>query len=390
MANKKVFIDLGHGGNDPGACGNGLRESDIVLSVGLRVKYHVQRHNVDVMLSRESDKTVSLAERTDMANRWGADAFLSIHCNSAASIAAYGIETFCYQFRYIALANKVHARLLEDGTLYYTNRGVKEGNFHVVRESSMPACLVEMAFISNERDAQLLINRQEQYAIAMAKGLLDYLGIAWRDETVTPPSQPNGEIYRVRKSWSDSASQKSANNVLEYAIAECKKHPGYSVFNSKGVAVYTNGGAPTPAPKPPKPSKPSKTKVDVFYKFDNLPWVKNLQDDAGLRGVSARNLYAYPSRGEVLFRVAAVNKGYYPWVQNYKTPSGHYDFAGNGVPIDRIQMKLRGLSGYSIRYRVRLVDGTLLPWVTNCNDINSDGYAGIRGRAISNIEMEII
>ena len=385
----KAWIDDGHGGNDPGAVGNGLRECDINLFVGKRVRYHLVRHGVLVNSSRETDKTVGLSDRPRMANNWGANVFVSIHCNSA-SFTAYGIETFCYQFQYRALADKVHNRIIENKSLYYANRGVKSADFCVLRESNMNACLVEMAFISNERDAQLLRNKQEEYAIAITRGILDYFGLAWKDEgQSSKPStpQPSGELYRVRKSWADASSQLGAYSVLQNAKDACKV--GYSVYDSKGNVVYTNGGSqPTPQPKPPV--QPSKSKVDVFYKFDNLPWVCNLQDNAGLRGVSARNLYVYPSRGEVLFRVSSVNRDYYPWVQNYKVSNGHYDFAGNGIPIDRVQMKLRGLDGYSIRYRVTLVDGTLLPWVTNCNDINGDGYAGIRGRAISNIEVEII
>lgn len=384
MANRKAFIDLGHGGDDVGALGNGLRECDINLAVGLRVKYHLGRHNVDIMLSRETHKTVSLQERTRMANNWGADCFVSIHCNSATNISAYGIETFCYKFAYRSLGDSVHARLLADKTLYYTNRGVKEGDFHVVRESNMSACLVEMAFISNERDAQLLRNKQEEYAIAITKGILDYFGLVWKDEVVaTLPTQ--NELYRVRKTWNNAASQIGAYSVLENAKANCPV--GYSVYNSKGVVVFTKEilSTPTPAPTPTPVVKPVKEKIDIFYKFDNLPWVRNLQDNAGIRGVNAKNLYIYPSKGEVVFRVSPVNKEYYSWVQNYKTGSGNYDFAGNAVPIDRIQMKLKNLSGYSVKYRVTLTNGKVLPWVYNDSD-----YAGIRGSAISNIEIEIV
>lgn len=375
---KKAFVDLGHGGNDPGACGNGLRESDIVLAVGLRVKYHLLRHDVEVMLSRESDKTVSLAERTNMANRFGADALASIHCNAAIE-TAYGIETYCYQFKYRALADKVHGKLIENKSLYYANRGVKQADFHMLRESNMDAALVEMAFISNERDAQLLRNMQEEYAIAIAQGILDYLGIAWVNENASKPE--NNELYRVRKTWADAASQKGAFSVKEYAIAECKKHSGYSVFDSKGNVVYSNGGSQTSQHEP----TPSKRKIDSFIKVDGYPWVKNLEDYAGVFGIPVKNFYAYPSEEEILFRVSPVNRDYYPWVQNYRTSTGRYDFAGNGVPIDRVQMKLRGLSGYRIKYRVHLLNGDWLPWVYDDTD-----YAGIRGKTIDAIETEIV
>lgn len=130
---------------------------------------------------------------------------------------------------------------------------------------------------------------------------------------------------------------------------------------------------------------PSKRKIDSFIKVDGYPWVKNLEDYAGVFGIPVKNFYAYPSEGEILFRVSQVNRDYYPWVQNYKTSTGYYDFAGNGVSIDRVQMKLRGLSGYRIKYRVHLLNGDWLPWVYD--DTN---YAGIRGKTIDAIETEIV
>lgn len=137
--------------------------------------------------------------------------------------------------------------------------------------------------------------------------------------------------------------------------------------------------------KPTLPPTQSKKKIDSFIKVDGYSWVKNLNDYAGVFGVPVKNFYAYSSEGEILFRVSPVNRDYYPWVQNYRTSTGYYDFAGNGVPIDRVQMKLRGLSGYRIKYRVHLLNGDWLQWVYDDTD-----YAGIRGKAIDAIEVEIV
>lgn len=155
-----------------------------------------------------------------------------------------------------------------------------------------------------------------------------------------------------------------------------------AIANGIDSRVSLNGSSeskPTPQPTP------SKKKIDSFIKVDGYPWVKNLDDYAGVFGVPVKNFYAYPSEGEILFRVSPVNRDYYPWVQNYKTSTGYYDFAGNGVPIDRLQMKLRGLDGYFIRYRVHIKGGSWLPWVINDSD-----YAGIRGRIIDAVECEIV
>lgn len=374
---KKAFVDLGHGGNDPGACGNGLRESDIVLAVGLRVKYHLLRHDVEVMLSRESDKTVSLAERTNMANRFGADALASIHCNAAIE-TAYGIETYCYTFKYRVLADKVHGKLVENKSLYYANRGVKEADFHMLRESNMDAALVEMAFISNARDAQLLRNMQEEYAIAIAQGILDYLGIAWINENESKPE--NNELYRIRKTWADAASQKGAFSVKEYAIAECKNHKGYNVYDSNGNCVYSNGGSQTSQPES-KPVPPQKRKLDVFYKVFTaedgwLPEVKNLTDYAGVFGHAIRGLMIRLSSGDVDYKVSTLrSNSYYPVVRN------HSDYAGDlKNNIDKVQ-----ILNNKLKYRVRLLNGRWLPWVIGTSD-----FAGLEGYSIDAIEIDSI
>ena len=79
----KYLLDYGHGGNDPGAIGiDGVKEKDIVLEIGKRVKYHLERHGQIVIESRDSDKTVSLSERSNKANVNKVDLCISIHCNA--------------------------------------------------------------------------------------------------------------------------------------------------------------------------------------------------------------------------------------------------------------------------------------------------------------------
>lgn len=93
----KLYLDPGHGGSDPGATGNGLKEKDIALDIALRIRNIIlnEYENVQVRMSRSSDKTVSLSQRTNDANNWNADFFLSIHCN-AANGSARGYEDFIY------------------------------------------------------------------------------------------------------------------------------------------------------------------------------------------------------------------------------------------------------------------------------------------------------
>lgn len=301
----KVFVDPGHGGADPGALGNGLRECDINLAVAKRVQYHLKRHGIDVLMSRESDTTVSLEDRTKKANSWGANVFVSIHSN-AASADAYGVETYCYQFQYRKLADAVHGKIIVDKSLYYSNRGVKAADFHVLRASTMNACLVEMAFITNSKDAQLLANKQEGFAIAISKGVLEYFGIPW----------------------------------------------------------VNDGGA---TPNPPTPPSSSTGGIDVFYKAyaDGVwyPEVKNLSDYAGVFGKSMECILAKVSKGTIEYRVSPVNGNYYPWVKNYSEFAG---LAGNN--IDRVQMRLIDLPNNKVKYRVHLLGGDWLPWVFGDSD----------------------
>jgi N-acetylmuramoyl-L-alanine amidase len=174
----KVFVNCGHAPNgnpDPGACGCGLRESDVTATVGHLVEGYLQAAGCDVV-TLQSD---SLREVCDAANEWGADVFVSIHCNSAASEFARGVETFsypgsvsghdiagCIQRQIVGAFSKI-----DDD---FPDRGLKEANFYVVRNTDMPACLVEMAFISNEEDAALLKYHADDFARAIARGVTDY------------------------------------------------------------------------------------------------------------------------------------------------------------------------------------------------------------------------
>lgn len=170
----KIFIDPGHGGKDSGAIGNGIKEKDIVLDLALRIEKRLQAyHSVDIKLSRNDDTFLSLSERTNMANAWNADCFLSIHVNSYANTSVRGFETFVYNgptsSSTIAFQNVLHDELIKKiGKMISLDRGKKRANFHVLRESNMKACLTENLFISNSSDANLL--KQHSFLEALAEG----------------------------------------------------------------------------------------------------------------------------------------------------------------------------------------------------------------------------
>ncbi|MEN2256875.1 N-acetylmuramoyl-L-alanine amidase [Paraclostridium benzoelyticum] len=114
----------------------------------------MKKQNVEVKLSRTDDSTLSLDGRTSSANNWGADCYVSIHCNSFNKTAS-GIETFSYTDKTKDLANCIHEEILKTNA-FTKNRGLKTANFYVLRKSNMRSCLIELAFIDNELDAKLL------------------------------------------------------------------------------------------------------------------------------------------------------------------------------------------------------------------------------------------
>ena len=182
----KIFIDQGHNpsGFNSGAEGNGLREQDVTYNVGIYLAQLLRQDDrFEVLTSRTCitqvvgyDNRSSLEERVWRANWWGADWFLSIHTNSSTNPNANGSEIYVYRSRSSAyyMAQDVLAQIV--GQLQLNDRGVKiNPEFYVLRNTRMPAMLIELAFITNPSDAQKLRNNQRQFAEAIYDGLVDYL-----------------------------------------------------------------------------------------------------------------------------------------------------------------------------------------------------------------------
>jgi N-acetylmuramoyl-L-alanine amidase len=177
----KVFLDAGHGGKDPGALGNGLQEKDIALSVTLKVGNILANHGVTVGYSRTTDVFLELADRATRANNFGANVFVSVHCNAFSDISAKGVETYSYPGSTTGanLSKSIQNSIIASGA-YTVNRGTKTADFAILRLTNMPAALVELAFITNAQDADILRNRQNDLAVAVSKGILNYLGIPYQ------------------------------------------------------------------------------------------------------------------------------------------------------------------------------------------------------------------
>ena len=173
----KVFIDAGHGGTDPGALGFGYRESDLNLQVAKKVESKLKSKGIDVKMSRSSDIYYSLSERAEMANDYGADAFVSIHQNSAEEKSANGIETYYNKNKEEdkPLSNDVQKQVIRQTEA--KDRKVKSAGFAVLVKSNMISTLVECGFITNESEVKKLSDSsyQDKLATGIADGIEDYL-----------------------------------------------------------------------------------------------------------------------------------------------------------------------------------------------------------------------
>jgi len=211
---RRIVVDPGHGGHDPGAVGpNGIQEKDVVLAIGLRLKELLKEElGVDVVMTRSTDIFIPLEERTAIANKVGADLFLSVHANAALNRSAAGIETYYLNLaktdKVAQLAAKENGTSLEkvsvlqailfdlmanyklndsahladevQKSLYkkirtrhsdVKNLGVKQGPFYVLVGASMPSILVEAAFLSNAAEESRL--KDPAYQEITASGILE-------------------------------------------------------------------------------------------------------------------------------------------------------------------------------------------------------------------------
>nr|WP_297174002.1 N-acetylmuramoyl-L-alanine amidase [uncultured Agathobaculum sp.] len=186
----RIFIDPGHnptGNPNTGAEGNGLREQDVNFTVSVYLADLLRADGrFSVRLSRNTpteslgtSNATSLATRVNMANSWPADYFISIHCNSNVNPAINGSEVYVYQQNTQAywLAQHVLNGIVERvGT---KDNGVRlNPSLYVLRRTSMPAILVELAYLSNTADAQKLRDDPYGFAQGIYNGMLSYFGLS--------------------------------------------------------------------------------------------------------------------------------------------------------------------------------------------------------------------
>ncbi|MGB5969049.1 MAG: N-acetylmuramoyl-L-alanine amidase [Spirulinaceae cyanobacterium] len=172
-----VAVDPGHGGKDPGAIGiSGLREKDVILPIAREIAQYLEQQGVRTLMTRSDDTFISLQGRTDLANRAGADLFVSVHANAISLDRPdiNGLETYYYSSGQ-QLAQTIHRSVLQNVDI--ADRGVRTARFYVLRNSAMPSVLVEVGFVTGGVDAANLSNPnfRSQMAQAIARGVLEYI-----------------------------------------------------------------------------------------------------------------------------------------------------------------------------------------------------------------------
>lgn len=223
---KKVCLDAGHGGADPGAVGKSTKEKDVVLQITLKTGAILKNHGVEVIYTREKDlpntQKLLLEKRIHIANAAKADLFVSIHANAASDSSANGQETYCYKTgtKAASLAHSIQREITTASGL--KNRGVKTADYYVLVNTTMPAALVEAAFISNANEEKLLKDSawQQKMAVAIAKGILAHLGIAYKETPVKTETAASNSNFPDSWEWAKSLGITDGSNPTAYAKRE--------------------------------------------------------------------------------------------------------------------------------------------------------------------------
>lgn len=295
---RKVVIDAGHGGHDPGAVGKSAKEKDVTLAIALKTGKFIQENlpDVEVIYTRKTDVFVELYRRARIANEAKADLFISIHCNANKSTTPYGAETYVMGLHKsdanLAVAQTENASiLLEDdyhvkydgfdptspeGYIFFTmlqnayldqsltlasnvqkhfkervnlfDRGVKQAGFLVLYKTTMPSVLIETGFISNAKEEKILASDEGQTYIASAiyRAVKDYKWMVEKTPAVpekeSVPDKPlvlKETPAQVKGETGKTADSKPAEQLI------AQKDPAPVGSNQEMSVIPVSGGQPT-------------------------------------------------------------------------------------------------------------------------------------------------
>lgn len=198
----KVFLGVGHGGTDSGAVANGLKEKDVNLSIAKYCNAELVRHGVTVLMSRTKDENDPLTDEIKECNKFNPDLAVDIHNNAGGGD---GVEVFHYSKGGTSktLANNIICEIVNTGQ---NSRGIKtrlnaqgKDYYGFIRDTNPPAVIVECAFLDNAKDVKAVDSASDQkiMGVAIAKGILKTLGIAYKAEQA-PTKADQKTLYRVQ------------------------------------------------------------------------------------------------------------------------------------------------------------------------------------------------
>lgn len=237
----KIVLDAGHGKQDGGAQGNDLSEKVLNLKIAQKIKKGLETYeNVTVKMTRDDDSFLELSERANVANQWGADAFLSVHINSATSTSANGFESYIYSGttnpKTQAYQNVMHEEIMKVIKGDMKDRGKNRANFAVLRKTNMIAVLTENGFIVNPSDASKLKSEAflDKLAQGHVNGFVQFFGLKKKAGQETPKTtsgtsivRPDTKLYKVQVgAFADRKNAEDLVNKLQKS--------GYSGFITEG------------------------------------------------------------------------------------------------------------------------------------------------------------
>ena len=229
----KVFLSAGHGGKDPGAVANGLKEKDVVLDIMLACRDELKRNGVTVYTSRTRDENDPVEEEVKEANRSGAEVSVSFHANAGRGD---GSETYYYSSD---KKGKRLAELCEAETkkIGQNSRGVKSGNgLWWIRKTNMTAVLCECAFVDNKKDKSIIDTKEERrkFGVAYAKAILKYLDVEYSKPTPKPTTPKPSSKYYKRYTGNSGSIVVGLNAIgVDSSFSNRRK-----IAKKNGISVY--------------------------------------------------------------------------------------------------------------------------------------------------------
>lgn len=209
----KWLLDAGHGGTDPGAIYNNRKEDDDVLKLTKRVGEMLKTNGEIVDFTRTTDKTLSLAGRTNIENASNYDYFVSFHRNAFEPEKAEGIET--YSFSTTGKGRELAEKIQKGLVPFFKDRKCKTENFYVLRKTKCPAVLIEVGFIDNTKDNRTFDNNFENIAKGIAKACLAQVGKSIKETQEPVKNNPDGFYRVIVGSYKDRQNAINAQNNLK-------------------------------------------------------------------------------------------------------------------------------------------------------------------------------